>query len=96
MDACVYIYRDILHGTIKNPDILAYTEEIALSKELYDRVIFFDTMITQDQNFADYNEEHINDIFRHSMQSVYGEKLIHYPNNKEFEKDIQKFLDTYL
>lgn len=96
LDAFIYIYRAILHGTIKNPDILGHTEEIALSKELYDVVIFFDTMITPDKNFSDYNKEDINALFKHSMQSVYGEKLIHYPNNKEFKKDIDMFLKKYM
>ncbi len=96
LDAFIYTYRAIIHGTITNPDILAHTEEIALSKELYDNVIFFDTMITPDKNFADYNEEHINDIFKHSMQSVYSEKLVYYPNNKEFEKDIHGFVEHYI
>lgn len=96
LDAFIYIYRAILHGYIKKPDILEHTDEIALSKELYDSVIFFDTMITPDQNFADYNETDINAIFKHSMQSVYGEKIAYYPNNKEFEKDIEAFTKKYL
>lgn len=96
LDAFVYTYRGILHGTIKNPDILAHTEEIESSKHLYDVVVFFDTMITPDKNFADYNEQHINEIFRHSMQSIYQDNFVYYPNNKEFEKDIDIFVKKYL
>ena len=96
MDAFVYIYRAIIHGHITNPDILAHTKEIELSKEVYDVVVCFDTMIHLDKNFADYNETDINAIFRHSMHSVFGDKLLYYPNNREFEKDIDKFLSTYI
>ena len=96
LDAFVYIYRAIIHGHIKNPDILAHAEELALSKDLYDVVVFFDTMIKPDKNFADYNEADINAIFRHTMKSIYGEKLVHYPNNREFEKDINTFLRKHI
>lgn len=96
LDAFVYIYRAIVHGHITNPDILWHTKELELSKELYDIVVFFDTMITPDKNFADYNETDINAIFKHTMQSIYGEKVVHYTNNKQFQNDIENFLDTYL
>jgi len=52
LDAFVYIYRAIIHGHIKNPDLLAHAKELAFSKELYDVVVFFDTMIRPDENFA--------------------------------------------
>ena len=58
-------------------------------------IVFFDTMIVPDENFADYNNTDINAIFKHTMKSVYGEKLVHYPNNMEFEKDIEMFLEKY-
>jgi hypothetical protein len=96
LDAFIYIYRAIIHGYITNPDLLAHTKEIELSKELYDVVIFFDTMIKPDNNFADYNEMDINAIFKHTMQSIYSEKLVYYPNNSEFKKDIDVFLDKYI
>ena len=96
LDVLVYIYRSIIHGYITNTDILFHTPEIALSKELYDVVVFFDTMLIPDENFADYNNTDINAIFRHTMHSVYGNKLLHYPNNKEFEKDIDMFLKRYI
>jgi hypothetical protein len=53
-------------------------------------------MLIPDENFADYNNKDINAIFRHSMQSVYGDKLLQYPNNKEFEKDIDVFLQKHI
>lgn len=96
LDAFVYIYRAIIHGHITNPDLLTHTKELALSKDMYDVVVFFDTMITPDENFTDYNETDINALFKHTMQSVYGEKIVHYPNNKEFEKDIDIFVKKYL
>gem|GEM_PF-2767044 len=96
LDAFVYIYRAIVHGHITNPDLLSHTKEIKLSKELYDVVVFFDTMIKPDKNFADYNEEDINAIFKHTMQSIYSKKLVHYANNSEFKKDIDRFLSKYI
>ena len=60
VDAFVYIYRAIIHGHINNPDLFEYPTEIAVSKKLYDTVIFFDTMIIQDKNFADYNDENLD------------------------------------
>jgi len=96
LDVLVYIYRSIINRYINNADILSHTTEIEISKELYDIVVFFDTMLIPDKNFADYNNKDINAIFRHSMQSVYGDKLLQYPNNKEFEKDIDVFLQKHI
>ena len=96
LDAFVYIYRAIIHGHITNSDLLTHIKEIELSKELYDEIVFFDTMIKPDQNFADYNEIDINAIFKHTMQSIYEKKIIYYPNNSEFKKEIKRFLTKYI
>jgi hypothetical protein len=96
LDAFVYIYRAIIHGHITNPDLLSHTKEIELSKDIYDVIVFFDTMIKPDKNFVDYNEMNINAIFKHTMESIYGEKIAYYPNNTEFQKDREKFLTEYI
>ena len=97
LDAFVYIYWAVIHGHITNADLMSNVEkEIKLSQELYDVVVFFDTMIIEDKNFADYNTPDLIWMFRHTMQSVYQEKHTHYPNNIEFEKDIDIFLEKYI
>ena len=95
-DMFVYIYRGIIHDYIQNPDLLSCTQELSKSKELYDEIIFFDTMIIEDKNFADYNNDDINTIFKHTLNSIYQDKIKYYPNNTYFEKNIDIFIKKYM
>jgi hypothetical protein len=97
LDNFVYIYWSITNCHTTKADLISNVEkEIKLSQELYDVVVFFDTMIIEDKNFADYNTPDLIGIFKHTIHSVYKGKYIHYPNNIEFEKDIDIFLEKYI
>lgn len=86
MDGMIYSYRNIISGYL---GALDFTDDhhamIAASKELYDHVIFFSTPIHIDSRFENYNNEHINAVFEHSIKRFYGDKVATYTNNIFFQ-----------
>lgn len=97
LDMFVYIYRGILHGHITNSDLLSDLHEwIELSKELYDEIFFFDTMLKEDLNFADYNCDEIKNLFINSFKAVYKDKLQLWPNFKVFREELDIWSKKYM
>jgi hypothetical protein len=93
MDGMIYSYRNIISGEMERMDFASnHYELISLSKQLYDHVVFFTTPIHIDKRFANYNNEHINAIFEHSIKWFYGDRVTTYTNNIFFQDNRENTL----
>jgi len=86
LDLFVYSYWRTIKGYINDWSFLSNMDWfINNSKELYDEIYFFDTMLIRDENFDDYNCEEIKNLFINTFKTVYWDKLEIYPNFKSFK-----------
>jgi thymidylate kinase len=86
MDGMIYSYWNMISGYLGAIDFVEdHYVLVERSKELYDQVIFFSTPIHVDRRFENYNNDHINAIFEHSIKWFYGDKVTTYTNNIFFQ-----------
>lgn len=97
MDGIVYTYWNILLWYPVNMNVYINDNEYrALSKEVYDHIVFFSQPIIPDLLFQDYNSEHFVSIFSETIRHMYGNKVFALENNVAFANNIQWYMDELL
>lgn len=89
-DGMIYSYWNMMNGTM---GAIRFSDHpyngLAISKKLYDHVVFFTTPIKKDSRFDHYNNEYINQLFTLSITYFYGEKVLTYTNNVFFQNNFE-------